>query len=284
MQTYIAGGRELRNGWLWTKNVNAVWLEQNEAALASATHARYALIERPQRKRIAVEVFCDHRADARRLFQRFGGSLRRPQPIRSATHPPLRIGTRLTIVSAPPSSGDLNKVLIIPAGIAFGTGEHPTTAMSLRMLEQCSRRISDGWTMLDCGTGTGILALAAARFGAREVVAIDTDPLAIKAARQNAAANRIKHVKFILADAQTAKPGRQFDVIAANLFSDLLIDCAPRWLRQLRPAGKIILSGILREQERDVVRALQRSDLSAFQVRRRGKWVAVLAGRKTFLN
>src|SRR5207253_8193948 len=117
--------------------------------------------------------------------------------------------------------------IFIPAGAAFGTGEHATTAISLRLLEEISRKMKPGWSMADLGTGSGILALAAKRFGAGQVVAIDLDPVAISTARANADLNEIRGIEFFVGAVCSWRPTSKFDVIIANLFSELLIEFGP---------------------------------------------------------
>jgi ribosomal protein L11 methyltransferase len=130
--------------------------------------------------------------------------------------------------------------------------------------------------MLDAGTGSGILALAGRCFGAGEVIAIDNDALAISVAKQNARANKIRGVTFIAGDAAAPLPGK-FDVIAANLYSELLVALLPNWRRRLATDGRLILSGVLRRQEREVSDALTANGFATLEVRRRGKWIALLA-------
>ena len=173
----------------------------------------------------------------------------------------------------------VRKHLIIPASAAFGTGEHATTAMCLRMLERVTQRWRDDWKMLDAGTGSGILALAAKCFGAKGVIGIDNDPRAIAIAKENARSNRINGIRFAIGDATKLKLDGKMDLIAANLFSEILIKAIPKWKRQLKANGIMILSGILRSQERDVVRALRRQQIAIKEIRRRGKWVAIMANR-----
>ena len=131
--------------------------------------------------------------------------------------------------------------------------------------------------MLDAGTGSGVLALAGRRFGAKRVVAIDLDPLACTTAKRNARRNRIRNIEFINGNVLKQKLGGSFDIIAANLFSEILIETLPAWSRQLAPGGCLILSGILRSQERAMRRALKQNSLEVSEVRRRGKWIAILA-------
>jgi ribosomal protein L11 methyltransferase len=127
--------------------------------------------------------------------------------------------------------------------------------------------------LLDLGTGSGILALAAARFGAKRVIAIDDDPVAIATARANARRNKINNIDFRVADVRRWKFPKQIDIITANLFSELLIEILPK----IKRTQRLILSGILREQETRLVRALKRNGIVIVEMRRRGKWIAILA-------
>jgi ribosomal protein L11 methyltransferase len=120
--------------------------------------------------------------------------------------------------------------------------------------------------LLDLGTGSGILALAAARFGAKRVIAIDHDPIAIATAKANARRNKIDNIDFRVADLRRWKFGRKVDIIAANLFSELLIEILPK----LKRAQCLILSGILREQAAQLGRGLKQNGISIVETRRYG--------------
>ena len=126
------------------------------------------------------------------------------------------------------------------------------------------------------GTGSGILALAAKRFGARRVVGIDLDPFAISIAKKNARINRIGGVQFRVGDAGDWKSRSKIDIACANLFSGLLIAILPK----LKRIDRLILSGILREQEHEVTRALRGNQFDVAQIRRRGKWIVILAQKR----
>jgi ribosomal protein L11 methyltransferase len=145
--------------------------------------------------------------------------------------------------------------------------------MSLRLLEELTRTWSLGWSLADLGTGSGILALAAKAFGAHPVVGIDNDPMAISAAKNNARRNHLRGVEFQLCDVRFWKPLGKLDIVCANLFSELVIDLVPK----LRRANWLILSGILRQQENEIVCRLRRNRLEIVKTRRRGKWIAILA-------
>ena len=270
---------------LWQKQASPEWLTANEPQLEQIAGRDLAIIARPGRVRSQVQVLCRRREQVAQLLRDFGG-VARPLPrnwwkIAQAgqSHPTIRVGRRLEVVSEPaPAHESENRLqLIIPAAGAFGTGEHATTAMSLRLLEEATRKLPVGWRLLDAGTGTGILALAARRLGAAEVVGLDIDRRAVAHARQNARLNQIARTKFIAADVLRWNPRTRYEMVTANLFSELLIAALPRLQRALRLDGCLIVSGILREQAASVIRALSRAQFRIEKRRRRGKWIALLA-------
>jgi ribosomal protein L11 methyltransferase len=267
--------------YLWRRPASQKWWSDNEKKLRAAAGDRLAIIEEADRKRLQLEVTSGSLSDAQKLWKEFGGRvLKLPHDwlkrfSREQQTEPINIGKRLVVLRSQKdreaSSFPYN--LIIPSGLAFGTGEHATTAMSLRLLEKLTRRWNPGWSIVDLGTGSGILALAATCFGAEHVIGIDNDPVAIATAEENARLNKIGDVEFRVGDVRRWKPSRQNDIVTANLFSELLIEILPK----LKAARWIILSGILRSQERDVTRALRRHKIDIIQVHRRGKWVAIPA-------
>jgi len=161
---------------------------------------------------------------------------------------PIAIGDRLVIVpswcEAPPGA----VAIVLDPGLAFGTGSHPTTRLCLEWLQACVER---GSTVLDYGCGSGILAIAAMKLGAHEVVGTDVDPQAIRASRDNARANEVA-ATFVLADALAL---RAFDVVVANILANPLILLAPALATRVRPGGRLALSGILESQAGDVIAA-----------------------------
>ncbi|PWT84068.1 MAG: hypothetical protein C5B58_05390 [Acidobacteria bacterium] len=183
---------------------------------------------------------------------------------------------RLRMTATAQSHAPSVPLLVIPASATFGTGEHVTTAMSLRFLEHLTRKWEDGWSLADLGTGSGILALAAKRLGAGRVIGIDIDPNAISIAKANARHNKIDNADFQLANVRTWKPPAGWDVIAANLYSELLIEVLPK----LRRCNWLILSGVLRKQEDKLLRVVRRNNIEIANVKRRGKWIAILANCK----
>jgi ribosomal protein L11 methyltransferase len=201
-------------------------------------------------------------------------AIRPPSPIEA-----IKVGKRLVIAGKvdfqTPKAFVLNKprLLVIPASAAFGAGEHATTAMSLRLLERLTREWKNSWSLADLGTGSGILALAAKRFGAGRLVGIDIDPKAISVAKANARLNKIDNVDFKLGDLRKWKSWAGRDIVAANLYSVLLIEILPK----LKRSNWLILSGVLRMHENKFFHALRRNKIEIVKVNRRGKWIAVLA-------
>jgi ribosomal protein L11 methyltransferase len=298
--------------YLWRRLASQKWLGDNEKGLRAVAGDRLAIIEEAGRKRLRLEVASRSRTQLQNLTKQFGGRVEKLPAdwlkhfSREQKTKPLRIGRRLIIVWSRKNRPSTNQ-LIIPSGAAFGTGAHATTAMSLRMLErvmrfwgayaharaifgartenlrkrsrsrgrdrQHARRVRSPELIVDLGTGSGILALAAKRFGAARVIGIDKDPIAISTAKENARLNKISGVKFRVGDVRRWKSHAKINIVIANLFSELLIEILPK----LKGARWLILSGILREQERDVTRALKRNRIDILQLRPRGKWVAILA-------
>lgn len=166
---------------------------------------------------------------------------------------PIRCGERLWIVPswhAAPDPGALN--IRLDPGLAFGTGSHPTTRLVLGWLEREIRGAEPvPPRVLDYGCGSGILALAAARLGAREVAATDLDPLALEATASNARANGVA----VGVTAPESVPAGTFDIVVANILANPLIALEPVLAARTRPGGRLALSGILAAQADDVLAA-----------------------------
>jgi ribosomal protein L11 methyltransferase len=245
-----------------------------------------AIAERPGSERALVEIFCRTKKRATDVILEFGGSVEKLRPdwlqhfAKQGRTKPLRIGSRLAVLSAAARQNLAARTLIIPAEAAFGTGHHATTAMCLRLLERLTRRFAPGWSMLDAGTGSGILAIAGDHFGAKRVLAIDDDPLACATATRNARANGAHNVEITRGDILKQKLTGKYDLITANLFSEILIRALPIWTRHLAADGHLIISGILRSQEKAVVATLRANGCLPQEIRRRGKWIALLAFRR----
>jgi ribosomal protein L11 methyltransferase len=165
---------------------------------------------------------------------------------------PLEIGRRLIIVPPwqPAAPADRISIIIDP-GQGFGTGHHATTHCTLIAVEtECGRRTFDN--ALDVGTGSGILAMAMARLGVKRIVALDNDSIALDNARHNAELNGLTGaIRFSRAPLRLVR--RRFPLITANILASTLIAMAPELKRLLAPGGRLILSGILNREARDVM-------------------------------
>ncbi len=272
--------------YIWRKRVGPGWLRDGIEPLTRRVGHALAVVERAGSTRVLLEVCCQTKKEAQDLVREFGGRMEKLRPdwlqhfTKQARLKPLQVGSRLAILSAPARRSAAKPTLVIPAETAFGTGHHATTAMCLRLLEEITRGLAPGWAMLDAGTGSGILAMAGKCFGAGRVLAIENDPLACAIARRNARANGARQIKFYTRDVLKQKLTGKFEIITANLFSEILISAFPIWSRHLASGGHLIVSGILRSQEREVVHALQGHNFSAAEIRRRGKWIALGCRKK----
>jgi ribosomal protein L11 methyltransferase len=189
---------------------------------------------------------------------------------------PVDAGNQFTILP-PWEKGKKDRInLVIDPGMAFGTGHHETTRSCLVLIENYAPKTSND-NFLDLGTGTGILAIAARKLGYRHVVGIDTDILAIHAARENIVINNVPDVE--IKEASLAELDETFDVIAANLISGVLVLLAPVLLQHMNPGGIAILSGILTGQEGEVIEAMERTGLRLRETYRDGKWVSLVLER-----
>lgn len=166
---------------------------------------------------------------------------------------PMPFGERLWVCPswcAPPQPDAIN--LLLDPGLAFGTGTHPTTALCLKQLDGMDLR---GKTVIDFGCGSGILAIAALLLGAETAVGIDIDPQALDASRANAETNHIPAEKLALYLAGQEPVVCRADLVLANILAGPLVALAERLMAQLGADGELILSGLLAEQQEEVIAA-----------------------------
>lgn len=191
---------------------------------------------------------------------------------------PVSVGSRLVIAPSwkLPEISDDRVVIEIDPGMAFGTGTHETTRMCLEAIEDFWK----GGHMLDVGTGTGILAIAAARLvpGSR-VTAIDIDPQAVAVARENAEINKVSAQVEITEGVPRDFTGLGFDMVVANLTAEVIIDLMDDLAGCLKESGTLILSGVLAELQTDVERSVSGSNLKIIKRRVMGEWCSLVAGR-----
>jgi ribosomal protein L11 methyltransferase len=162
----------------------------------------------------------------------------------------MRFGRRLWVVpNHEPAPADPEAVMVrLDPGLAFGTGTHPSTALCLTWLDS---RLPANATVIDYGCGSGVLAVAAARLGARAVHAFDIDPQALIATHDNAAANAVG--PLIQIHAAAAALPQTVDVLMANILAGTLIELAPQLCGRLSPGGQLVLAGILKQQVHEVL-------------------------------
>ncbi len=187
---------------------------------------------------------------------------------------PLKISERLWICPswiAPPDPKAVN--VILDPGMAFGTGDHPTTALCLEWLAELDFTNKD---VIDYGCGSGILSIAALKLGARSALGVDIDPQALDVSRRNMELNGVgERFTAYLPDRLPANTSA--DIVIANILARPLVELAPQIMACVRPDGRLALSGMLREQE-EMVRPHYESQFT-FERRQRGDWI-LLAGRK----
>jgi len=192
---------------------------------------------------------------------------------------PMPIGRRLLALPEacrPPAVTD-RIVLRIPFGQAFGTGEHASTRLSLRLLE---RWLRPGDRVVDLGTGTAILAVAAARLGAGPVLAVDADPVAVRVARETLRRNRpAPAVRLRTEDAAVTLRGGRFDLALVNIGATVIQRILPDLGRALVPGGRAILAGILVEDEVPIENAARAAGLHRAARLRTPPWSALLLRR-----
>ncbi len=170
-------------------------------------------------------------------------------------------------------AGD-EKVLEIDPGMAFGTGTHPTTALCIQLME---KHLQAGERLLDVGTGSGILMVAASLLGAAAVHGIDNDPVAVEVARRNLALNNLPaDASRVWAGDRVASVTSRYDLVVANILAEVIIGLLPDIPGLLAPGGRFICSGILQSQQEDVTAEARKCGLDLVEALEREEWVALV--------
>ena len=229
-ETPLFGEPDHPTAELWQHSIAIVLLDEH-ADVAPILSAAAALAQRLVPTQYQIDIVADQ--DWVRLTQ--------------SQFDPIPISPRLWIVPTWHAAPDADAInLKLDPGLAFGTGSHPTTRLCLRWLDD---NIRGGESMLDYGCGSGILAIAAVKLGAGEVVGVDIDPQAITASIDNAALNAV-HAHFCLPDALAEA---QYDMVVANILTNPLKAMAPMLAGRVRRGGQLVLSGILVAQAQAVM-------------------------------
>lgn len=185
---------------------------------------------------------------------------------------PIHAG-RVTIVPEwidyAPADGEY--VVKIDPGMAFGTGEHESTKMCLMLLQEMG---VDGKSVIDVGTGSGILALASAKLGAKSVEAYDVDDNAVKSAKENSALNGFEDKIYVANANLLDKTKGKFDIVLANITADVLITLSKSLGDYMKEGGVVIISGIILKREKEVVQAFEKASFKTEKRMNMGEWVA----------
>ncbi|MCL6478658.1 MAG: 50S ribosomal protein L11 methyltransferase [Peptococcaceae bacterium] len=196
---------------------------------------------------------------------------------------PERVGRRLLVkpVWEPVEPAEGLLVIELDPGMAFGCGTHPTTRMCMTLIEDV---VGGGETVLDVGTGSGILSIAAAKMGAAAVVAVDSDGVAVRVARENVAVNGLTGVVDVREGNLLDGVDTPADVIVANIVADVIMEMLPRAVSLLKEGGKFIASGVIAGRRGEVAGAVEKSGLNILKTLAEGEWAAFLAEKPAAKN
>ena len=276
--------------FVWSKLSGSQWMDAWEERFSGNPNLVIELLKGG--KSLRVQLYCDNRREAEAVVARFGGTVRKvaksewSKPVPAPRPLKVRDSLLVTAVTAAKELATLQaanprrQLISIPPEMAFGTGDHATTASCLRLLADVAReRRGSVWSVADLGTGTGLLVLAARKLGSGPAFACDFDPFAVEVAGNNLRRNGVDGVSVKRQDVLKWNPrGSGYTVVVANLFSTVLIEAWPVIARALAAGGDLIVSGILASQAWEVFTAAAGSGLGFSQVVRKGKWVTARGG------
>lgn len=166
-------------------------------------------------------------------------------------------------------------VIEIDPGRAFGTGTHPTTSLCIKLMEE---NISDQDRVIDVGTGSGILMVAAEKLGAKEIIGTDIDPMAIEVAKENLELNKVslEKAKAYAGDLISVVKEDKFDVVVANILADVLLILLKDISKVVRKDGLVIFSGIIEDKLEEMKKAIESQGLEILEVKADKEWRAIL--------
>ena len=187
------------------------------------------------------------------------------------------IGQRLAIVPGWEEYDTDRTVITMDPGMAFGTGTHETTSLCLETLDEL---VQGGERMLDIGTGSGILAIAALKLGAKEAEGVDIDPMCVRTAGENAQRNGVAERLTVLVGDLSDKASGVYDIITANIVAAAILSLAPAVPALMAPGAKFIASGIIDERRDEVLDGLKAAGLRPVQVKEKRGWVCIICEKE----
>lgn len=193
---------------------------------------------------------------------------------------PVKISERFTIVPtwedySPVSSDEL--IIELDPGMAFGTGTHPTTVMCIQALE---RTVKEKDIVVDVGTGSGVLSIAAAMLGAEKVTALDLDEVAVESARLNVELNKVQEVVTVAQNNLLDGVEAGADIVVANILAEIILKFTKDAASIVKPNGYFIVSGIIQQKKQDVKEALIGAEFEIIETIEMEDWVAIIGKRK----
>ncbi len=183
------------------------------------------------------------------------------------------IGRRLAVVPGWEQYETDRTVITMDPGMAFGTGTHETTALCLEVLDA---RVRGGERVLDIGTGSGILAIAALKLGAAAAEGVDIDPMCVRTAGENAARNGVQDRLRVLVGDLSDKASGVYDIITANIVAAAILSLAPHVPALLAPGAVFVASGIIDTRRDEVLAGLRAAGLDPFEVHEKRGWVCIV--------
>ena len=186
---------------------------------------------------------------------------------------PMDIGKRLAIVPSWQEYDTDRVKLILDPGLAFGTGGHETTSLCLEALDE---RVRGGERVLDIGTGSGILAIAALKLGAGSAEGVDIDPVAVRTAGENAALNGVADKLTVLVGDLSDKASGRYDIITANIVANAIISLAPAVPGLMAENATFIASGIIDSRKDEVIAGLEKAGLAIVEVKEKRGWECII--------
>lgn len=261
-----------KNNHVWFRSMVSTEEDLWKERLAEWSTDRLVFLQ--SNRSFFVHVYAISPAKAKGLKKKWGGTCREIKPYETSPEIELNLFGKFKIQSREISKPD-PKILWVPAEMAFGTGDHPTTAMILRQMIR-----EKGWEkaeVLDIGCGSGILALMARKLGGRKILGFDNDPACVRISKTNEERNfEVPEICWKEGALGKLKLKKNYDFLLANLYSGLLQEYAHEFKELLKPSGKMICSGILRIDLPPTIQAFKKAGLKVKQIQTKGKWSMVI--------